>query len=221
MPARRRLVDTGSQLTFVPDDHDPDGTPCGATIELGGRALSVAGRQHGIDESYRSEPVLGFLGNDVLPANNWEIDLPRGLMTARDELAPFVSWDRVALDNQYDFIFAHASIDGAALRLGLDTGTSEVLWLGVPGEPGDTLAMTQDELGNPVTLSVGTGALRLGDEPERVVPVWRTESVPAIQQSNAELGGEIDGIRGLGAVGDRRLVLAGPTAELRLEPFPR
>jgi hypothetical protein len=214
------ILDTGSQVTFVPlGPDDPDYVPSYATIELGGRMVSIAGRRLELVEEHQGIPILGILGNDVMLASPWELDLPGGRLVEVQDTTPYDDWTRLAFENVYDFMFARATVDGVEVRMGVDTGATHLLWLGMDGEPGDVPQPTQDALGNPVTLYLGTASLLMGGEPERIIPVWRTLSFPAIEMSNMQIGGQIDGIIGLSTLGDRRLLLNGPQDELRLDPF--
>ena len=77
--------------------------------------------------------------------------------------------------------------------------------------------MTHDVFAQPIELVWGSAQLEWDGGAERKVPTWRTRSHPAFERHARELGGA-DGILGLAAMGNRRLVFDVASARLYLEP---
>lgn len=208
------VVDTGSQITFLSHD-GPDGAPNVGTVDFGCEQRSLRGRPFHLTETVDGKPVVGFLGNDFFLEKQRMFDLPANRI--REGACP-QEWPRTAIENRFNFLFVMANVDGSLLRLGFDTGAPHTLWLDQDGKVGDQPVSSQDAYGNPLTLFLGSAALALAGEPTRTVPILRIQDFPSLEDSNAQIGGGINGLFGLSAMGDRRFCIDGTDASIRFEP---
>lgn len=212
------LVDTGSQLTFFATDGGVDGAPDAGTIVLGGETLHLLGRPYPVDEKAGSRPVIGTLGADYFLAKNRELDLPARRLRTLCGPAAQPGWEPLRYEDLYGYLFVRVTLNGTAVRLGFDTGAAHALWLGQDGEPGDQLVSTQDAYGNPLVLSLGTASLAFDGGVSRTVPVLRTRRFPSLEDSNRQLGGDIQGLFGLTAMQERRIRIEAATSTIWLAP---
>jgi hypothetical protein len=213
------LVDTGSQISFlsVPKG-SPDPVLDAGVVKMGCELRHLPGRPIVSDEQIDGLRVVGFLGNDFFFERLTEIDLKEDKIRWP---APVnhaqLGWTALPFENVKDFIFVEVKLDGAPLRLGFDTGAAHALWLGQGPRKGDQAVYTQDAYGTPITLYLGLATLELANEPARQVPILRAPSFPSLEQSNALVGGKIDGLLGLTSVGDRRIRIDAASSKIWLE----
>lgn len=217
------IVDTGSQLTFIfGDETSPQWVPDVASVVIAGQTISVGSRPVvPWGESYSGLPVIGILGNDVLfgdaqrwvepagPAGAWELDIAGGRIVHHRTLPSTTNWYAIPYENVYDFMFTDVTIDGSTVRLAIDTGASNTLWIGQEGRTGDTPIDTQDGYGNPITLWEGLSVVQVGNAPAVEVPVYRTPTFPSLEDGNEAMGVDAVGLLGLSVLGARVLFDAG------------
>jgi hypothetical protein len=199
------LVDTASQITFLSvAPGGPDPQPNAGTIDFGCDTRAVAGRAITSDESIEGRPVVGFLGNDFFFEQVHEIDLGAQRIRSVSDRG-HEAWPSLQYENLFDYIFVRAKLDGEDVRLGFDTGAPHALWLARDARPGDVRVDSNDALGNPVVLWLGTAELELDVPPARTIPILRTLSFPSIEESNRALGGNIHGLLGLSGFPSERV----------------
>ena len=92
-----------------------------------------------------------------------------------------------------------ARFDDVEVTVVVDTGAAHTLWLGVEPEPGDIEVTTEDALGDPLTVWLGTASLGLGNV-NILVPMLRAPSSPVLEQTPRRLGREMGGLIGLSAL---------------------
>lgn len=215
-------LDTGSPLTFVfggPDD--PEYVEDGGWLALGCEAHTVpAIRFDTIDgEDFEGLPILGILGLDFFGAVG-EIDYPGGTLarhpTAPADLAALPSAPLVLVE---DRLLVDVVLDGAALRLMLDAGAHDTLWLGVEGDADDEVGYVEMADGTLWEVWFGTGQLALGADAPREVPVIRGLANDYIGPELEELGAH--GLLGLTSVGWRRIGWDAAAGELYLDEISK
>lgn len=216
------FLDTGSALTFLYLGVDgPEFVEDAGSVDTGCEVLEVAGRAFESDGDVQGLPVVGILGADYLLAETSALDLagetlsrwPRGATIPGTEgfaSAPF--------DDVQGHIIAPVVVDGVPLRLMVDTGAADLLWLGQEGQPGDEEVHTTDAEGNDLTFYAGSVLLEMGGEDPVEVPVLRAPSFPYFEETVRILGGDIHGLLGLSALGSRLVVVDPASSALLLEP---
>jgi hypothetical protein len=192
------LIDTGSGLSFLTTPAgSPDYIADAGALWLGPLLVPLAGRPYAIDETIEGRPVVGILGDNFLLATTSELDLNAQRLRRIDDAWDAGGWLPLPFETVDGYIYARVHIDPFDLRLGVDTGSPHTLLLDAGHDPSDEPVETQDAYGNPITLYLGTGELSwLGLSPHPV-PVLRVVSFPSLEDSDREVGGEIDGLFGL------------------------
>ncbi len=107
--------------------------------------------------------------------------------------------------------------DSRSLRLMIDTGAQDTLWLGEEGEPGDQVVTTTDATGAEIDLYYGDVDLEMAGEDAVTVPCFRAPSFPYFEQTVAALGGNLHGLLGLSSLRGRRFVIDGEAHAILLE----
>lgn len=216
------FLDTGSAVTFLYLGADgPKFVEDAGSVDTGCETLSVAGRAFARDREVEGLPVAGILGADYLLDATSALDLagetlvrwPRGATIPGTEgfaAAPF--------DDVQGHLIAPVVVDGVPLRLMVDTGSPDLLWLGQEGEPGDEEVQTTDAEGNILTFYAGSALLEMGGEDALEVPVLRAPSFPYFEETVRILGGNIHGLLGLSSLGSRLVVVDPEASALLLEP---
>jgi hypothetical protein len=148
------------------------------------------------------------------------LDFDRETISFHAPGAPFAEaagWPSAPFDAVRDLALAHVALDGQPVRLMLDTGSPDVLWLGQQPTPGDSEVDTTDAEGNPIKMYYGQATLTLGAW-TGVVPVFRVPSFPYFEQTVRDLGGNIQGLLGLSALGRAFVVDSDARAVRASEP---
>jgi hypothetical protein len=162
--------------------------------------------------------VLGALGADAVLSRPTELDLRVGRLRQLPSVSPEIAaWPSVAVESVKGVLLTRAEVDGKPMRLLVDTGTDTLLLLADAPATGTTVP-THDAFGHAMQLVWGSAHLAWGPRKGRV-PTWFTRSHPAFERHAQEVGGA-DGILGLAAMGNRRLVFDAPHDRLYLEPQP-
>jgi hypothetical protein len=212
------LVDTGSPTTFLQEPlGSPDPTPNAGAITLGCAALELDGRPEAADMPVDGLPSIGTFGVDRLLAGPSELDIVGAQLITHAPGQPFTdasAWPAAPFDVVSGLVLAHVTLDGNPVRLMLDTGSQDVLWLGEQPQPGDVEVDTTDALGNPVALYSGTVDLAIGTW-HGTVPVLRAPSFPYFEMTVTALGGNVGGLLGLSAIPTQAIV-DGESAMLRV-----
>jgi hypothetical protein len=198
------LIDTGSNVTFL---QQPLGTvdplPDAGVITVGCRTLDVIGRPESADTPVNGLPSIGTFGTDMFLSGPTKVDFTAATIASHLPGSPFTeaaAWPNATFDLAKGLVLPHVSLDGTAVRLVLDTGSDHTLWLGQQPQPGDAEVDTTDAQGNPVQLYLGTADLTIGAW-HGSVPVLRAPSFPYLEQTVADLGGNVAGLLGLSSLG--------------------
>jgi hypothetical protein len=207
------LVDTGSPTTFLQEPlGSPDPVHHAGTIGLGCTTLELDGRPVVADDPVAGVPTIGTFGVDRLLPGPTTLDIA-GAAIASGEPDAAAAWPTASYDVALGLVLAHVALDGRPVRLMLDTGSPATLWLGEQPQPGDVEVDTTDAVGNVVRLYAGTATLTIGAT-TTTIDVLRAPSFPYLEQTVADLGGNVAGLLGLSALG-HGFVLDG---ELRVAP---
>lgn len=217
------FIDTGSSLTFLelgPDD--PDFVEDAATIQIGCETLTIPGRGGlaPLQDAF-GKKVIGFLGADFLIERTALLDVANETLTRPappDAIAQAAAWPALAYDDVQGHVIAPVELDGTPVRLMLDTGAYDTLWLGQQGQPGDREIQTTDAEGNLLTFYLGEVDLTMAGRETITVPVLRAPSFPYFEQTVEQLGGNIHGLLGLTSFGGRAMLFDGEHHEVRLGP---
>ena len=196
------LLDTGSDLTFLqePLGTTPDPTPDAGTIVLGCAPATLVGRPEAKLPDVNGTPTIGQLGTDRVLAQPTEIDLAGGAMSLGGTFDDAATWPTTSFDVVQGLILPHVTLGGQPMRLMLDTGAPDTLWLGQQPQPGDVEADLEDAEGNLVTAYRGTATLAIGSW-QGDVAVTRVPSWPYFEQTVHDLGGDVGGLLGLSSLG--------------------
>jgi hypothetical protein len=195
------LLDTGSPTTFFQEPlGSPDPVANAATFQIGCDAVVVDGRPEAPEGSVNGMPSVGTFGVDRLLAATSEIDLVDERLSYAN-VAGTTGWMTAPYDVVSGLVLPHVALDGQPMRLMLDTGSQDTLWLGQAAQPGDVAVDTTDAQGNVVHLFAGTAMLTIGNM-QRTIPVLRAPSFPYLEQTVAALGGDVQGLLGLSSLGD-------------------
>jgi hypothetical protein len=194
------LVDTGSNLTFLQEPlGSPDPNPDAGVFQIGCLTLDVLGRPVIPDGPVNGLPSVGTLGTDLLLNGPTQIDLAGAQILFHAPGAPFASasgWPTAPFDLLSGAIVPHVQLNGSPVRLILDTGSQDTLWVGQAPQPGDVEVDAQDAYGNAIKLYLGTVDLGLGTA-HVTVPVLRAPSFPSFQPPAKD----IVGLLGLSSLG--------------------
>ena len=217
------FLDTGSALTFISlGAGQPNFVPDAAEATFGCNTLSLPGRG-GLASlgKVNGKEVVGFMGVDFLVAPNAYLDRKNATLTApapTSAIDASALWSAFAYDDVQGMIIAPVTLDAKPVRLMLDTGAPDTLWLGEQGQPGDTEVTTTDAEGTPLTLYLGKVSLEMASRAPVSVPVLRAPSFPYFEKTVMALGGNIHGLLGLSAFQGRDMLFDGEAHVVRLAP---
>jgi hypothetical protein len=198
------LVDTGSQITFLQEPlGGADPQPDAGSIELGCETLALDGRPESPFPAVGGVPVVGTFGDDRLSAGPSKLDFANAVAEFHqpgDHFAEAASWPATPLAWPAGYAVAAATLDGTPLRLQLDTGAFDTIWVGQAAQPGDTEAQTTDAYGDPITLYIGQATLTIGTW-SGTIEIARAPSFPSFTQTWQQLDANVVGLLGLSSLG--------------------
>ena len=213
------LVDTGSGLTFLQEPvGGRDTVPDAGSVKIGCETRTLIGRAEVELESSHGLPTVGSLGVDAFLRGPSEIDFVGAQLLFHAPGVPFAeaaAWPTAPFDLAKGMVLPHVTLDGKDVRLMFDTGADNVLWLGQQPMPGDVEVQSQDAEGHTLKLYRGTVDLAVGDW-HGSVPVLRAPSFPYFEGTVKALGGNIDGLLGLSALG-KHVVVDGDARVLHID----
>lgn len=204
------LLDTGSVQTFLheplqdggasPDD--PGFVADAGTVVLACQALTLDGLGVADSPGVDGRPCVATLGDDRLLGRPVKLDFDAGQVVWNQPGTCFPeaeSWPSAAYDRPRGYVRIHdVALDGTPVKLLVDTGSPDSLWLGQDGRPGDEEIEGEDAAGDVVKMYLGTVEVTIGDFRE-TVPVYRVPHFPYIERLARDLGGHVDGLFGLSA----------------------
>jgi hypothetical protein len=194
------LLDTGSATTFL---QEPLGTPDpvydAGTFEFGCLSVDVMGRPEVPDTPVNGIPSVGTFGTDMLLGGPCEFDFGGATLLLHSSGSPFANaatWPQAQFQPLSGAVVTDVSLDGNPVRLILDTGSPDTLWVGQQPQPGDVEVDTMDAYGSVVKLYLGTVDLGFGTM-HATVSVLRAPSFPSFQPPAPD----IVGLLGLSSLG--------------------
>ena len=202
------LFDTGSETTFITTASGTmDPLPDGGTLSIGSCSRQATGRPF-VAESSRGFPGLGFLGTEELfAAPRSSIDLTNGTFTRIFDLSPPTDgWLVTSMEIIRGSMLVRMRLDDIPVRLLVDTGSADILWLHRFAQPGDVETQTTDAEGTVIRLFAGTVAAEITAGIVELLPVVRAPSFPYFEQRVRDLGGDVHGLLGMSALGGRHVV---------------
>jgi len=217
------LLDFGSGLTFLSlEAGSPDPVYDAGTVEIGACDLTLLGRPYSDDENVDGSLPIGTLGTDAFLTTPTELDLVSGRVV-RYPIGQLPSgastWPEVPFDVYEGGIIVAVTLNGTAVRLLVDTGSPHTAWVGQPPEPGDVPYPSEDASGALITFYLGTATLALTPTDTQSIPILRIQSWPYFQQSEMVIGGDYQGLLGLSALGNRRIIVDPQASVFRFGPI--
>lgn len=214
------LIDMGSAVsvaftkgsgTFIPD--------AGATTISCVTASLMGYGAPSTETAPNGKPVRGLLGSDLV-SRGATLDLrvaeerffwwknPPSVPTNATTL-PIVMHEWMVGDyRDRGLVVSNITLDGAPVKLMLDTGSPRVLILSSTPRSNETIEQTTDGNGNPVTLYVSTTRIAFNGGAEVEVALDRAEHFPLLEDTAQKLGSDVVGLLGLGALGHERIMIA-------------
>lgn len=213
------LVDTGSERTFaITTSWGPQTTD--AVIGCRSTSVPVVSR-NSVDNAPDGRPQRGMLGADLLAHDAFlDLDL-RGGKLAWLASAPEPPEEAVVVPIEWRSGWLVASgvvVDGKERRLILDTGSPHVFLMGQTPRDGEVRVADTDGTGASIVYYTADGDVSLPGRRVQRVPVDRADAFPTLENLIATLGGDIEGLLGLDALGDRRIVIS--KRSLVVDPRP-
>lgn len=204
------LVDTGTSRTFAlrtSSDDDTYNTP--AVIACRSTVIPVFDNQ-GMGTTPDGELQSGRLGVDLLSRGAYDLDLRAGTFLWTDTTPATPPRAVVlALEPRDGFLIASGvRVDGRDTKLIVDTGAHNILVMSDVERPGETASTARDGTGEEFTLYTAAGAVSLAGGKDRRIPVDRAASFPTLEKLIQQLGTDIDGLLGLSALGDERIIVS-------------
>lgn len=203
------LVDTGTSRTFALRTSSADDTyNTPAVIACRSTMIPVFDNQ-GMGTTPEGEPQSGRLGVDLLARGAYDLDLRAGTFFWTDTTPAKPARAVVlALEPRDGFLVASGvRVDGRDTKLIVDTGAHNILVMSDVERPGETASIATDGTGKEFTLYSADGAVSIAGGAERRIPVDRAAAFPTLEKLIQELGPDIDGLLGLSALGDERIIV--------------
>ncbi len=236
------LIDTGSPITYLwlplhdgglPDAGDAGGfdldaaigadadawdLPDAGSVTLGCETRPMGGLAQVAELPVDGRSVVGTIGDDSLLAAPTWLDLAGHQLVfhARgDGFSQATSWPATAFTRPAGYVRVEdVSFNGKAVKLLLDTGSPDCLWLGEQPAPGDVEIMGEDANGDPVALYQSTVTVSVGSW-SRTVQVYKAPSFPYFQPLATAVG--VVGLFGVSAFPDG-VVFDTDAARVRIAP---
>ncbi len=211
-------LDSASWATFVLLEGELRWVEGAATLRLGCEERLVPGMGGlGTMLDVAGLPVMGVAGADLLAATPTHLDVQARKLTRRPPIRPALDGGVAVTHELVAGVFlVEAEFDDVPVNLILDTGSVHSLWLGVDPEPGDVEIVTEDSLGDPLHVWLGSVALQLGTD-TRTVPVLRAPTFRVLEEFAAWLGREVQGLVGLSSIASLFVDPASGTLEIGRE----
>jgi len=203
------LVDTGSLRSFA--THSAMNEPETATtiISCATTSLPIIARQRP-GATPDGERQVGVLGADLV-AHGWvlDLDLRNGTLRWGEPVRAHPA-GAVVLPIEWRngwLVASRIVLDGRPVKLVVDTGSTNVIWVNATPRAGETREDTVDGTASPIVLWHGEGSLTLGNDEPRRVPVDRTDQFPTLEALVHQLGDDVAGLLGITALGRERVII--------------
>jgi hypothetical protein len=203
------LVDTGSLTSFATHSGDERGGSARAIIACTETSLPIIARLRP-GTTPDGLPQTGVLGSDLVKHGEvLDLDLASATLGWYAP-APPPPAGAVVLPVEYRNGWLVASgirVDGRDVRLVVDTGATSVILVDKTPRANEVREDTVDGTSSPVTLFHADGQVGFAGGPERRIPVDRTDAFATLEGLIASLGGDVDGLLGMTALGSERVIL--------------
>lgn len=214
------LVDTGSLKSFVTRSGDGTDTSASTTIFCRPTTLPIIARLRP-GTTPAGLPQAGVLGSDLVEHGSvLDLDLVNGRLEWY-EPAPALPARAMMLPIEYRngwLVASGIKLQGRDVKLIVDTGASNVIYVGKTPRLKEVREDTVDGTASPITLFHADGDIDLGDGVTRHVPVDRTDAFPTLEGLIESLGGDIAGLLGLTSLGRERIIIGKTSMMLVLPP---
>lgn len=217
------LVDTGSSRSFVTYSDQEASNWAKTTIGCASTSLPIIARLRP-GSTPNGDAQAGVLGSDLL-AHGSVLDLDlRASTLGWYYPAPKAPPEAVVLPIEWRNGWLIASgivLDGKPVKLVVDTGSTNIIWLDSNPRSGEVREDTVDGTANPVVLFHGAGQVSFAGSEVRAVPVDRTDEFATLKSLVMSLGGDVHGLLGMTALGRDRVILSRDSLAIVLPTTPR
>ncbi len=203
------LVDTGSMRSFVTYESDEASHWAKTVIGCESTSLPIIARLRP-GTTPDGQPQSGVIGSDLLAHGSvLDLDLLRGTLGWYQPAPPSPAGSVTApIEWRNGWLIASVVLDGKPAKLVVDTGSTNVIWLDANPRPGEVREETVDGTANKVVLYHGDGKIAFGANGAAFpVPVDRTDDFATLQSLVMSLGGDVQGLLGMTAMGRERVIL--------------
>lgn len=203
------LLDTGSLRSFATYEGNESSSTAKTVIACSATTLPIIARLRP-GSTPDGAPQSGVLGSDLMAHGSvLDLDLRRGTL-GWYQPAPKAPPGSVVLPIEWRNGWLVASgivVDGRSVKLVVDTGSTNIIWLDGTPRAGEVREETVDGTANKVVLFHGEGRVKLGDGETLPLPVDRTDDFATLKSLAMSLGGDVDGLLGMTALGRDRVIL--------------
>ncbi|MBS2013071.1 MAG: hypothetical protein JST00_09300 [Deltaproteobacteria bacterium] len=204
------LVDTGSSRSFVTYSAAEETDWAKTKIGCASTSLPIIARLRP-GSTPNGDAQAGVLGSDLLAHGSvLDLDLKRETLGWYSP-APKIPENAVVLPIEWRNGWLIASgivLDGKPVKLVVDTGSTNIIWLDGTPRPNEVREDTVDGTANPVVLYHGAGLVSFAGGDPLAVPVDRTDEFATLKGLVMSLGGDVHGLLGMTALGRDRVILS-------------
>jgi hypothetical protein len=179
---------------------EPDCVPDAGAVTIGCETLGLPGFAQSPEEPVAGRPVVGTIGDDMLLAQPAWLDLVGNQLVFHAPGDPFTqaaAWPATSMTRPYGYVRVEdVSLDGKPVKLLLDTGSPDVLWLGEEPAEGDVEITGTDVEGQPVIMYISQVTVSMGSW-SQTVQVFKVPSFPYFQPLATAAG--VQGLFGVSA----------------------
>jgi hypothetical protein len=217
------LLDTGSLKSFVTRSGDGTEPSADTTLFCQSMTLPIIARLRP-GTTPTGLPQAGVLGSDLVAHGSvLDLDLVNGHLEWYDAVPGRPALPAramvVPIERRNGWLVASGiKVQGRAVKLIVDTGSSNIIVVGNTPRFGEVREDTVDGTASAVTLYHALGDVDFGDGVVRHVPVDRTDAFDTLEGLIANLGGDVAGLLGLTALGRERIVIGESSLMLVLSP---
>jgi hypothetical protein len=203
------LVDTGSQKSFaVTSSYEP---PISTPTVLACKPMMLPVVERAPGTTPTGAVQRGILGADLLVFDSiYDLDLRAGTLAWYPAPAAGLGAGAVHVPIEWRDGWLVASgvvVDGQPVKLILDTGSPYVFMMSKQARADEVRVDDTDGTGASITYWLADGDVALPGRAAVRQPVDRADAFPTLETVIAQLGGDIQGLLGLAALGDRRIVI--------------
>lgn len=217
------LVDTGSSRSFVTYSSEEESHWAKTTIGCASTSLPIIARLRP-GATPNGDAQAGVLGSDLMAHGSvLDLDLQGGLLGwYYPPPKPPASAVVVPIEWRNGWLIASGIVlDGKPVKLIVDTGSTDIIWLDQTIRVGEVREDTVDGTANPVVLFHGEGRVSFNGSEALPVPVDRTDDFATLKSLVMSLGGDVHGLLGMTALGRERVILSRDKLAIVLPVTPK